>query len=109
MMSPAAPGDARFGSGVSRSMRTSMRSSASGRSGRRPIHFLVKGTVVGKSWNRGQILLALSGCVSRESPAQIVAARAVERGRFVRGKVVDRFLDSVLRARVSPQRAARGR
>jgi hypothetical protein len=37
-----------------------------------------------------------------------VAARAVERGRFVRGKVVDRFLDSVLGARVSLERLAGG-
>lgn len=69
--------------------------------------FLVKGTVVGKSWNRGQLLLALSGVrLNGNLPPKIVAARAVERGRFVRGKVVDRFLDSVLGARVSLERSS---
>jgi hypothetical protein len=71
--------------------------------------FLVKGTVVGKSWNRGQELLALSGVRLQGNLAPtIVAARAVERGRFVRGKVVDRFLDAVLGARVSLERRAGG-
>jgi hypothetical protein len=37
-----------------------------------------------------------------------VSARSVERGRFVRGKVVDRFLDAVLGARVSLERRAGG-
>jgi hypothetical protein len=37
-----------------------------------------------------------------------VAARAVGRGRFVRGKVVDRFLDAVLGARVSLERGSGG-
>jgi hypothetical protein len=71
--------------------------------------FLVKGTVVGKSWNRGQMLLALNGVRLRGNlPPKIVAARAFERGRFVRGKVVDRFLDAVLGARVSLERRAGG-
>lgn len=71
--------------------------------------FLVKGTVVGKSWNRGQMLLALNGVrLQGNLPPKIVAARAFERGRFVRGKVVDRFLDAVLGARVSLERRAGG-
>jgi hypothetical protein len=71
--------------------------------------FVVKGSVAGKSWNRGQMLLALNGVrLQGNLPPRIVAARAVERGRFVRGKVVDRFLDAVLGARVSLERRAGG-
>jgi Carboxypeptidase regulatory-like domain len=71
--------------------------------------FVVKGTVAGKSWNRGQILLALAGVrLQGNLPPKIVAARSVERGRKVRGKVVDRFLDPVLGARVSLERRSGG-
>jgi hypothetical protein len=71
--------------------------------------FIVKGTVAGKAWNRGQLLLALSGVrLQGNLPPKIVAARAVERGRFVRGKVVDRFLDAVVGARVSLERSSGG-
>lgn len=71
--------------------------------------FVVKGTVAGKAWNRGQLLLALSGVrLQGNLPPKIVAARSVERGRFVRGKVVDRFLDAVLGARVSLERRSGG-
>jgi hypothetical protein len=71
--------------------------------------FVVKGTVAGKSWNRGQILLALAGVrLQGNLPPKIVAARSVERGRKVRGKVVDRFLDAVLGARVSLERRSGG-
>src|SRR5262245_2317129 len=71
--------------------------------------FVVKGTVAGKSWNRGQLLLALSGVrLQGNLPPKVVAARAVERGRFVRGKVVDRFLDSVIGARAKLERRVGG-
>jgi hypothetical protein len=71
--------------------------------------FLVKGAITGSSWNRGQVLVALNGTrLQGNLPPKIVAARAFERGRFVRGKVVDRFLDAVLGARVSLERASGG-
>ena len=71
--------------------------------------FVVKGTVVGKSWNRGQVLLALNGVrLQGNLPPKIVGARAVERGRFVRGRVVDRFLDAVVGARASLERRSGG-
>jgi Carboxypeptidase regulatory-like domain len=71
--------------------------------------FIVKGTVAGKAWNRGQLLLALSGVrLQGNLPPKVVAARSVERGRLVRGKVVDRFLDSVLGARVALERSSGG-
>ena len=70
--------------------------------------FVVNG-VIGSTWNRGQALLALSGVsLQGNLPPKIVAARAYERGRFVRGKVVDRFLDAVIGARVSLERLAGG-
>ena len=67
------------------------------------------GTVVGSSWNRGQVLVALSGAhLQGNLPPKIVAARSIQRGRVVRGKVVDRFLDAVLGARVSLEKNAGG-
>src|SRR5436309_1926819 len=65
--------------------------------------------VIGSTWNRGQALLALSGVsLQGNLPPKIVAARSFARGRFVRGKVVDRFLDAVIGARVSLERLAGG-
>ena len=67
------------------------------------------GSVVGSSWNRGQVLVALSGAqLQGNLPPKIVAARSIERGRMVRGKVVDRFLDAVLGARVSLEKSSGG-
>jgi hypothetical protein len=64
---------------------------------------------VPSSWNRGQVLVALAGAqLQGNLPPKIVAARSVERGRRVRGKVVDRFLDAVLGARVSLQKSSGG-
>jgi hypothetical protein len=71
--------------------------------------FIVKGTVAGKAWNRGQLLLALSGVrLQGNLPPKIVAARSFERGRLVRGKVVDRFFDAVIGARASLERRSGG-
>jgi hypothetical protein len=70
--------------------------------------FVVNGSVA-STWNRGQALLALAGIrLQGNLPPKIVAARPYERGRFVRGKVVDRFLDAVIGARVSLERSAGG-
>ena len=71
--------------------------------------FLVRGTISGSNWNRGQLLLALTGArLQGNLPPKIVAARAFERGRIVRGKVVDRFLDAVVGAQVSLERLSGG-
>ena len=110
MVSPAAASDARFEGVLAFPLDTNLHAL---------LHFealepaadsfIVKGTVAGKAWNRGQILLALSGVrLQGNLPPKIVAARSVERGRFVRGKVVDRFLDAVLGARVALERSAGG-
>jgi hypothetical protein len=110
MFSPAAASDARFESVLAFPLGPNLHAVVRYEALEPPADsFLVKGTVVGKSWNRGQMLLALNGVrLQGNLPPKIVAARAVERGRFVRGKVVDRFLDAVLGARVSLERRAGG-
>lgn len=72
--------------------------------------FVVKNVVAASTWNRGQALLALAGVrLQGNLPPKIVSARPVERGRKVRGKVVDRFLDPVIGAPVALERSAGGR
>src|SRR5262245_53725539 len=71
--------------------------------------YIVNGSSIASSWNRGQVLVALAGAqLQGNLPPKIVAARSIQRGRKVRGKVVDRFLDAVLGARVSLQKRSGG-
>jgi Carboxypeptidase regulatory-like domain len=71
--------------------------------------FVVRESVVASTWNRGQALLALSGVrLQGNLPPKIVSARAFERGRSIRGKVIDRFLDSVVGAPVALERSTGG-
>jgi hypothetical protein len=71
--------------------------------------FVVKETITGSTWNRGQALLALSGVrLQGNLPPKIVSAKTAERGGKVRGKVVDRFLDPVVGAQVALERSAGG-
>jgi len=71
--------------------------------------FVVNGSSTASSWNRGQVLVALAGIrLQGNLPPKTVAARAYKRGRLVRGKVVDRFLDAVLGAQVSLERRSGG-
>ena len=68
--------------------------------------FIVNGSSVATSWNRGQVLVALGSAeLQGNLPPKIVAARSFEKGRRVRGKVVDRFLDAVLGAQVSLEKS----
>jgi hypothetical protein len=70
--------------------------------------FVVNG-VTASTWNRGQVLVALAGLrLQGNLPPKTVAARPYKRGRLVRGKVVDRFLDAVLGAPVSLERLSGG-
>jgi Carboxypeptidase regulatory-like domain len=110
MVSPSAASDARFEGVLAFPLDANLHAVVRYEALEPPADtFLVKGSIVGKSWNRGQVLLALNGVrLQGNLPPKIVAARAVERGRFVRGKVVDRFLDAVLGARVSLERRAGG-
>jgi hypothetical protein len=71
--------------------------------------FVVNGSSTASSWNRGQVLVALAGTrLQGNLPPKTVAARAYKRGRLVKGKVVDRFLDAVLGAAVSLERRSGG-
>ena len=70
--------------------------------------FIVKGSAA-SNWNRGQTLLTLADVrLQGNLPPKIVAAHSYEHGRFVRGKVVDRFLDAVVGARVALERLSGG-
>ncbi len=72
--------------------------------------FVVKGSISASTWHRGQALLALSRIRLRGNLApKIVAARSVDRGRSVRGKVVDRFLAPVVGAPIALERKQGGR
>lgn len=63
----------------------------------------------GSTWNRGQALLAMTGIrLHGNLPPKIVGARVYEKGRTVRGKVVDRFLDPVVGAPVALERGLGG-
>jgi len=67
--------------------------------------YIVNGTTVASSWNRGQVLVAMAATeLQGNLPPKIVAARGYKRGRFVRGKAVDRFLDAVVGAPVTLER-----
>ena len=71
--------------------------------------YIVNGSSVATSWNRGQVLVALGSAELQGNLApRIVAARSLEKGRRVRGKVVDRFLDAVLGAQVSLEKNTGG-
>jgi hypothetical protein len=110
MMRPLATGDARFEGVLAFPLDTNLQA---------VIHFeavnppddsyIVNGSSVGSSWNRGQVLVALGSAeLQGNLPPKIVAARSFEKGRRVRGKVVDRFLDAVLGAQVSLQKSSGG-
>jgi hypothetical protein len=63
--------------------------------------YVVKGLIVGSTWNRGQALLALTRIRLRGNlPPKVISARTVRRGREVRGKVIDRLLHPVVGAPV---------
>jgi len=71
--------------------------------------FVVNGSSTASSWNRGQILISLASIrLQGNLPPKTVAARPYKRGRLVKGKVVDRFLDAVLGAPVSLERLSGG-
>jgi hypothetical protein len=110
MMRPQATGDARFEGVLAFPLDTNLQAVIRFEALDPPDDtFVVNGSSVASSWNRGQVLVALAGAqLQGNLPPKIVAARSVERGRRVRGKVVDRFLDAVLGARVSLQKSSGG-
>jgi hypothetical protein len=59
--------------------------------------YVVKGLILASTWNRGQALLALTRVRLRGNfPPKVISARTAERGREVRGKVIDRLLHPVV-------------
>lgn len=110
MVTPSTSGDARYEGVLAFPLDTNLHAVVRFEALEPPSDaFVVKGSIAGSTWNRGQVLLALAGSrLQGNLPPKIVAARAFERGRFVRGKVVDRFLDAVLGAPVSLERLVGG-
>jgi hypothetical protein len=110
MMRPNAIGDARFEGVLAFPLDTNLQAVIRFEALDPPDDsFVVNGSSVATSWNRGQVLVALGSAQLQGNLApKIVAARSVERGRKVRGKVVDRFLDAVLGAQVSLQKRSGG-
>jgi hypothetical protein len=110
MVTPSTPGDARFEGVLAFPLDTNLHAVIRFEALEPPDDtYMVNGSSAASSWNRGQLLVALAGAhLQGNLPPKIVAARAIERGRMVRGKVVDRFLDSVLGARVSLEKSIGG-
>jgi Carboxypeptidase regulatory-like domain len=110
MMRPQTPGDARFEGVLAFPLDTNLQAVIRFEALDPPDDsFIVNGSSVATSWNRGQVLVALGSAeLQGNLPPRIVAARAFEKGRRVRGKVVDRFLDAVLGAQVSLEKSTGG-
>jgi hypothetical protein len=67
--------------------------------------YLVMGTYLASSWNRGQAFLALSGVqLEGRLPPSAVSIEAVRRRPAVRGTVVDAFKHAIVGARVILER-----
>lgn len=110
MLTPAGGNDARFEGVIAFPLDTNLHAVARFEA-LEPSNdvFVVKGSIAASTWNRGQVLLALAGIsLQGNLPPKTVAARPYKRGRLVRGKVVDRFLDAVLGAQVSLERRSGG-
>jgi hypothetical protein len=109
MVTPAIPGDARFEGVLAFPLDKNLHAVIRFESLQPPDDTYMVGSSTASSWNRGQVLVALSGAqLQGNLPPKIVAARSIQRGRLVRGKVVDRFLDAVLGARVSLEKSIGG-
>jgi hypothetical protein len=109
MVTPSAPGNALFEGVLAFPLDKGLHAVVRFEALQPPDDTYMVGSVSASSWNRGQVLVALSGAqLQGNLPPKIVAARSIERGRMVRGKVVDRFLDAVLGARVSLEKSSGG-
>jgi len=109
MVTPGTPGDARFEGVLAFPLDKNLHAVIHFEGLQPPDDTYMVGSSAASSWNRGQVLVALSGAqLQGNLPPKIVAARSIQRGKLVRGKVVDRFLDSVLGARVSLERNVGG-
>jgi hypothetical protein len=67
--------------------------------------YLVQGAILASTWNRGQILLALSQVrVEGNLAPKTVSIRVEPRARVIRGKVVDPFVNPLVGIAVAEQR-----
>jgi len=110
MLTPAGANDARFEGVIAFPLDTNLHAVAHFEALEPPNDsFVVNGSSIASSWNRGQVLVALASIrLQGNLPPKTVAARPYQRGRLVKGKVVDRFLDAVLGAPVSLERRSGG-
>ena len=109
MVTPSTPGDARFEGVLAFPLDKGLHAVIRFEALNPPDDTYMVGSSVASSWNRGQVLVALADAqLQGNLPPKIVAARSIQRGRMVRGKVVDRFLDSVLGARVALEKSLGG-
>jgi hypothetical protein len=110
MLTPAGANDARFEGVIAFPLDTNLHAVAHFEALAPPNDsFVVNGSSIASSWNRGQVLVALASIrLQGNLPPKTVSARPKDRGRVVKGKVVDRFLDAVLGAPVSLERLAGG-
>ena len=109
MVTPGVAGDARFEGVLAFPLDKNLHAVIHFEALQPPDDTYMVGSSVASSWNRGQVLVALSGAqLQGNLPPKIVAARSLKRGKLVRGKVVDRFLDAVLGARVSLEKNVGG-
>ncbi len=71
--------------------------------------YLVLGSFLASTWNRGQALIALSGVrVEGALPPKTVSVRAVPARRVLRGRVVDAFVNPLVGVKVVLERASGG-
>ena len=88
MVTPSTPGDARFEGVLAFPLDTNLHAVIRFEALDPPDDsYMVNGSSAASSWNRGQLLVALAGAqLQGNLPPKIVAARAIQRGRMVRGK-----------------------
>ena len=68
-------------------------------------NYLVQGAILASSWNRGQILIALSQVrVEGNLAPKTVSVRVDQKARALRGKVVDAFVNPLVRVPVVEER-----
>ena len=71
--------------------------------------YLVQGSFLASTWNRGQALIALAGVqVEGALPPKTVSIRAERARRIVRGRVVDPFVNPLVGVKVVLERAVNG-
>jgi hypothetical protein len=110
MMTPAAANDARFEGVIAFPLDVNLHAVVHFEA-LQPANdsFVVNGSSIASSWNRGHMLVSLAGIsLQGNLPPKTVGVHAYQHGRRLKGKVVDRFLDAVLGVPVSLERRSGG-